>query len=470
MKILLKDLSHHPLNEKIYSLSDIEDLKESISKVGLLQPIIIDKKNRVISGNRRFQSIKELNWVDVEVIVSNIKESDVPLYLVSYNKQRVKTIKEQIAEVKILQTYYSKKQGFRSDLTSANIGRGSTREQISNETGISSGQIQKILFIDNHQPSLIELVDKGIMTINQAYLECNRKRIESSSIQIPSIKQSSLKREDLKLYNKSSCNLSEIVDEQIQLIFTSPPYWNKRIYQIEKGLGNEPNHEDYVKNLIDHFNDCYRVLNTKGSFFLNLGDTFLDGNLLNIPHRVVIGLQERGWILRNTIIWNKTNPKPSSTKTNLTPTYEFIFHLVKSKDYIYNPTKTPLSSNTKPSHPPRHRNIKTETIKSYTPYIPSIDGKNMGDFWTEEIVRTSVANQKIKELEMEHPAPFPKEIVILPLLQTTNPGDWVLDPFCGSGTTGRVSLSLERKFIGYDIQTNFIEYLKKTFREPKIMV
>ena len=59
-------------------------------------------------------------------------------------------------------------------------------------------------------------------------------------------------------------------------------------------------------------------MNDRGSFFLNIGDTFDDGNLQNIPHRVVIGLQEKGWVLRNTIIWNKTNPKPSSSKTNLT--------------------------------------------------------------------------------------------------------------------------------------------------------
>jgi len=64
--------------------------------------------------------------------------------------------------------------------------------------------------------------------------------------------------------------------------------------------------------------DCKRVLNDRGSFFLNLGDTFYYGNLQNVPHRVVLKLQEQGWILRNTIIWSKTNPKPSSSKSNLT--------------------------------------------------------------------------------------------------------------------------------------------------------
>ena len=75
----------------------------------------------------------------------------------------------------------------------------------------------------------------------------------------------------------------------------------------------------------------------------------------------------------------------------------------------------------------------------------------MGDFWNEEIVRTSVANQKL-DIDGEHPAPFPKDIIILPILQTSNLGDLILDPFMGSGTTGRVFDELNRKFVGYDLK------------------
>lgn len=468
-KIMLRkvnSLTHHPLNEKIYSLSDIDGLKESISKVGLLQHLVIDKKSRVISGNRRFQSVKELGWKEVEVVVIDIKEKDIPLYLISYNKQRIKTIKEQILEIKYLQKYYNKGQGFRTDLTSANVGKGSTRNKISDETGISSGQIQKILFIDNFQPTFIDLIDKGIMTTNQAYLETKRRHSESSTIVESSInKKVKFNDSNVRLYTSSSDNMKELKDEEVQLIFTSPPYWNKRIYEKNKGLGNEKTPNEYVRNLSNHLRDCYRVLKKSGSFFLNLGDTFHNGDLQNIPHKVVIELQNQGWILRNTIIWQKTNPKPSSTKTNLTPSYEFIFHLVKSKEYFYNQIKVPLSDKTKASHPPRHRNIKNNESSVYSPYIPSLDGKNILDFWTDEVVRTAVVNQKIKEIEIEHPAPFPKEIVILPLLQTSKEDDTVLDPFCGSGTTGRVSSMLNRKFIGYDIQKNFIDYLKKSIHK-----
>ena len=87
----------------------------------------------------------------------------------------------------------------------------------------------------------------------------------------------------------------------------------------------------------------------------------MNGNLLNLPHKVVIKLQDEGWILRNTIIWKKTNPKPVSSKSNLSPTYEFIFHLVKSKDYTYTQTKVPTNSKNPPPfyNAPRHRKLNT---------------------------------------------------------------------------------------------------------------
>ena len=75
----------------------------------------------------------------------------------------------------------------------------------------------------------------------------------------------------------------------------------------------------------------------------------------------------------------------------------------------------------------------------------------MGDFWNEDIVKSAVVNQKISE-DIEHPAPFPAQIVLLPLLQTTDEGDLILDPFAGSCTTGKVAQSNKRRFVGYDVK------------------
>jgi DNA modification methylase len=312
-----------------------------------------------------------------------------------------------------------------------------------------------LVYINKHQPDYIELLDKGILTVNQSYLQIQRELKEKESKENkPNNKSKITKNSSWRFYQKSSHDMSELKDGEVQTIFTSPPYWNKRKYSEEEGLGNEKTSEEFIINLSEHLRDCKRVLNERGNFFLNLGDTFYKGNLQNVPHRVIIKLQEQGWILRNTIIWSKTNPKPSSSKSNLTPSYEFIFHLTKSMEYDYYPTLTKLSDKTKPSLPPRHRSVNGEYSNSISPYLPNIKGKNMGDYWNEDIVRTSVANQKLN-IEGEHPAPFPNEIITLPILQTSKEFELVLDPFMGSGTVGRVCDKFNRCFVGYDLN-NFI--------------
>jgi site-specific DNA-methyltransferase (adenine-specific) len=450
MKINVSQLKHHPLNKNIYNLSDIDDLVENIKEVGLLQPLVLDQNNQVISGNRRLESIKRLKFKIVDVIRIKVKTDEIPLLLVSYNKQRIKSVQELLNEVKYLKKYYVNIQGKRIDLTSAKTGRSTTREKISKEIGISSGNLQKIIYIEKYDKKIINLIDKGILTINQAYLQVHRILKEKESISTTKkFKRDKFTNDDFKIYKKSSNSLKEIENEFIQTIFTSPPYWNKRIYKKGGGLGNERNPEKYVENLILHFKECYRVLRKNGSFFLNLGDSYLNGDLQNIPHQVILGLKKEGWTLRNTIIWHKSNPKPSSSKNNLTPSYEYIFHLIKNKNYFYNQILTKNSSKSKPSLPPRHRSINDKKVGPITPYIPR-EGKNIGDFWNEEIVKTAVANQK-KDFGKEHPAPFPKEIVLLPILQTSKENDVILDPFCGTGTVGFVANSINRKFIGYDI-------------------
>jgi DNA modification methylase len=451
MKVNISKLSHHPKNQEIYDLSSIEELMESISEVGLLQPLIIDQYHQIISGNRRFESVKRLGREEVDVEQRFVEKGEEELLLIHYNKQRIKSFKELINEYLILDGFHRKGQGKRTDLTSVKSNRSSSRDIVSKELGISSSQLRRLVFIHKNKPEYIELLDKGILTVNQSYLQIQREIKERESKKSSTSNSKNLVKSNWRFYQKSSHNMSELKGGEVQTIFTSPPYWNKRTYSEEKGLGNEKTSEEFVVNLSEHLKDCKRVLKDRGSFFLNLGDTFYNGNLQNVPHKVILKLQEQGWILRNTIIWSKTNPKPSSSKSNLTPSYEFIFHLVKTMEYDYYPTLTKLSDKTKPSLPPRHRSINGDYSKSVTPYLPNVNGKNMGDYWNEDIVRTSVANQKLN-IKGEHPAPFPEEIITLPILQTSREFELVLDPFMGSGTTGRVCDKLGRSFVGYDLK------------------
>jgi len=453
VKVSVSKLKHHPLNREIYSLTDIDDLVSSIKEVGLLQPLVVDQKYQVISGNRRLEAIRTLKIKTVEVQKIKVSQKDVGQLLVHHNKQRVKTHQELLNEYHVLYKHYEIGRGKRTDLeTSVRSNKGSSaRDLISDELGVSSSRLGKLVFIEKENKKLVELIDKGILTVNQAYLQVNRDKKERESRSGRRSRRTQPSSDLFTFYRKSSDNLEELDDESVQLVFTSPPYWNKRQYSNKKGwLGNEKSPEQYVEKLVNHLSDIQRVLSDKGSFFLNIGDTYLDSNLQNIPHQVALGLQDEGWILRNTIIWSKTNPKPSSSKNNLGSTYEFIFHFVKTLKYQYDHTFHPIKDQTKASLPPRHRTTTGKTSDTVSPYVPR-KGKNMGDYWTEDIVRTTVANQH-KYDKTEHPAPFPDQIVVLPLLQTTKENDLVLDPFHGSGTTGRVANYYQRRYVGYDLK------------------
>ena len=426
----------------------MEDLMNSIKEVGLLQPLVINHLNQVISGNRRLKAIQNLGWTDVEVTRIDIDPEDELRQIVHYNKHRVKTCREILNESKVLMGFYAKGQGFRSDLTSVQVNKGSSRDQIAEELGMPSSTIGKLLFIEKNDSSFIELIDSGDLTINQAYTQVRRVKNEKDTIfSTPSSNQT--QSDGFKFYQHSSDHMPELGDQSIDLIYTSPPYWNKRTYTTETELGSEPTPHEFVTNLVSHFGDCKRVLKDTGSMFIVIGDTFHEGCLQSIPHRFAIGLVENGWILRNTIIWSKTNPKPQSSKNNLTPTYEFIFHFVKTKDYKYQHTLAPQKESKVDARVPRHRGLDKKKVY---PYIPR-DGKNLGDFWTEDTVRAAVAKNSRTEVSLEHPAPFPTDIIRLPIMQTTDEGDLILDPFMGSGTTGKVANETDRLFVGYDIKS-----------------
>ena len=161
MKVKVSKLTPHPLNLEIYDLSSIEDLMGSITEMGLLQNLVIDQDNQVVSGNRRLEAIKRLSWTDVQCDRIEMSPSDAGSYLVHYNKQRVKTCRELLNEVNITLPRYKLGQGKRSDLTSVPQNKGySARDKVAQDIGISSSQIGKLLFIEKQSPELIDLIDQ----------------------------------------------------------------------------------------------------------------------------------------------------------------------------------------------------------------------------------------------------------------------------------------------------------------------
>ena len=442
----------------------------SIKSVGLLEPLVINQNNQIISGNRRFQALKSLGLDKVEVIRKNIKKEEEALYLIHYNKQRVKKASEILNEIKTLREYYGNHQGQRTDLdeTFSTNGKSlNTSELISEEVGMKKSNLYKLIYIDKEWPETIKLIDEGKITVSQAYVEAKRRVVfkNISKKKKPQSRNGIPNHSDLfTIYNKSSTSMDELDDQSVDMIMTSPPYFRQRNYGVDNQIGLEKDLDDYLDNLMEVFDECYRVLSDKGSLFLVIGDKYIDGHLQSVPHKVAIRMMENHWIQRNCIVWRKTNPKPEAVQNRFTTCTEFIFFFTKHKsdyyfdiDSIRDPYKGGELSDVRS---PRHHSINGQ-FKVNTPVFQNPMGKVPKDFFNIDLIETSKVSSGIgKDLGMddiEHGAVYPTELCEKPILSTTKEGDLVLDPFCGSGTTGEVSLKYGRRFVGYEINPNYVE-------------
>lgn len=138
--------------------------------------------------------------------------------------------------------------------------------------------------------------------------------------------------------------LQHLPDQCVDMVITSPPYFNLRDYGVEGQLGSESSVETYVENLAAVFTEARRVLKDSGSCWVNLGDTYTDQALACVPDRFKIKMSESGWICRNEIIWHKPNAMPSSAKTRFNTDYEKLYFFTKKKKYFFETQYEPLKS------------------------------------------------------------------------------------------------------------------------------
>ncbi|MDR1377862.1 MAG: site-specific DNA-methyltransferase [Synergistaceae bacterium] len=142
--------------------------------------------------------------------------------------------------------------------------------------------------------------------------------------------------EPLFLCGDSCKILKTLPDGCIDMVMTSPPYWGKREYENVESIGLEKDPHEYIANLMSIFCELHRVLKPTGSFWLNIGDSYVCKSLLGLPWRVAIRMcDKQGWILRNSIIWNKVKGAPDNSLDKLRNVHENLFHFVKSKKYYY---------------------------------------------------------------------------------------------------------------------------------------
>ena len=320
--------------------------------------------------------------------------------------------------------------------------------------------------------------------------------------------------------------LANLPNDCIDCVVTSPPYYMKRQY-LGGGIGLENTYQQYIDNLLAIIEEVYRVLKPTGSFWLNIGDSYKNKQLLNIPYRVAIRMQdEQKWILRNTVVWDKMKGAMSQSKDSLGCEYEPLFHFVKKRSgYYYDSDsvrKKPRSAHvengavvsaTGVSGVRYRRKIelstelteeqRTNAYQALDEVLERIKKGELSDF--RMVIKG--ANQRVtngdatnlsgraKELRDKgfyflfynpngsmisdvwqiipedtqgrklHFAPFPEDLVKTPIVLTCPPNGIVLDPFVGTGTTSYVATQLGRRSIGIDMAQEYLELAEDRWSE-----
>jgi len=265
--------------------------------------------------------------------------------------------------------------------------------------------------------------------------------------------------------------LSDIPSDSVNCIVTSPPYFGLRNYGEKDQLGSEKTPEEYVEALTKVFKKAHRVLSPDGTLWLNLGDTYANNgrtaskNLLGIPWRVALSLQDTGWILRNDIIWEKPNAMPEPVKDRLTNRHEHLFLFSKSPTYWFDldPIREPHTTQSDVIHWTKRKHEQSflpenkqqaNGVKGRVSGVAgySEGGKNPGDIWK---INT-------KPFAEAHFATMPPELAARCVLTGSHPGGTVLDPFSGAGTSGMAAIQNGRRYIGIDVSKKYLDLSLRT--------
>lgn len=245
--------------------------------------------------------------------------------------------------------------------------------------------------------------------------------------------------------------LRHLAADSVQCIVTSPPYWGLRDYHYDAQIGLEPTLPAFMNRLRAVFSEARRVLKPDGTLWLNIGDGFTSGNrgwrapdkknparamgvrpdtpdgmkpkdLMGIPWRLAFALQDDGWYLRADIIWHKPNAMPESVKDRPTRAHEYLFLFSKNERYKYNREA-----------------------------ILEPNGRNCRSVW-------NINTQAFPEA---HFATFPSKLIEPCIRAGTDPGDFVLDPFFGSGTVGLAANQLKRRYIGIELHGEYVRLAER---------
>ena len=477
-----KTLKIHEKLVKMKSKVNCEKLKVLIAKYGIVIPIdVMEGSDDIIDGVRRWRAAVELGIKKVPVNYISLTKGDVIIDSTLRNTTQKKTSRE-IAEAALyilaeLGTSQGKKRTdfgkFDSDDDFGEVGkdRFALAGKIM-DIDFSPVTLRKLIRVYEFdmnsdgilKKSLMDSIDEEGMTISRAYSFVKRIGSEQrDKDEFEKELKDPVVQKDYSVFNVDNKTAHEYMeDKSIDLVYYSPDYGggirDYRNVPKENQLGQK-NSADYIKESVDFVRSIKSKITDTGSLVINLDDVIRENKSLAIPQRLTAALIDEGWDFIQEVQWKKLNATPYSNFKGFRPSTEKFLHFVKDaskflwRDYRY-----------------ETGDGKYDIKKSGKKFYVDSPCKNFENFLSdqrlEDTIETPVFNHKEhKDIDPDynHQAPQEETIPLLFILHLTKPGMVVCDPFAGSGTTGAVAMRLGRRFVGFDLDPENIDFMKKRF-------
>lgn len=253
--------------------------------------------------------------------------------------------------------------------------------------------------------------------------------------------------------------LQEIPTESVHLVVTSPPYADQRKHTY----GGIPLNE-YVEWFLPIADQLFRVLHQRGSFVLNIKERVVNGERHTYVLELIIALRKRGWLWTEEYIWHKKNCHPGKWPNRFRDAWERCLHFTKQRDFsmFQDAVRVPMGD----WRHSRLRNLSETDKRRDNSRVESGFGKKIANWLGRELAYPSnVLHLATECSNQSHSAAFPLELPSWFIKLFTEPGDIVLDPFVGSGTTAIASAILERLYLGIDMRPEYIDLARLRIAE-----
>jgi DNA modification methylase/ParB-like chromosome segregation protein Spo0J len=457
------------INEEINAIygnpSNYNDIKDHIQSFGIIQPIVVNKSTlQVISGNLRLKIALELKYTLVPVVFCDLDINKFLELAVSSNLYREKSLMDRYNEMKFIESYFNVTQGSRTDLDPQLFEESILKKKLllviptyTRNKIVRAKKLLQELNIEIFEEQLvkdIQRIDEGVLSLN-AYVKELELEVEKKHMKLNVPEFYEINRAGFTLYNNDSYSKPDIPDKSIATIICSPPYRGMRVYGKDSyELGAEKTKEEYIGNLVRHFNECHRLLKDNGSLFVNINEGVQENGYEGSVHLFIIEMLRTSlWTLNDEIIWAKTNPVYTAGN-RFVRSHEYVLHFVKSnnKGFKYNTGIYPFIRDEK--------GLCVYGADKLHPKILSFFELRENTFLTN-VANTGSLRKLCKRqgLPMEHTATFPLSVPALLILLTTNEGDTIMDIFNGTGVTGEACIFLGRNYIGFE---KYASYVKAT--------